>query len=215
MSQDTLPLPELATPPPPRRRVFCARNLRMEGIALVGFDLDYTLAVYVQEEMDRLSIETTARMLVDRGYPDELATMDFRTDFPIRGLLVDKRLGNVLKMDRYRYVKKAFHGMTEIEADERRALYSGRRLRPGTARYHWVDSLYTLSEVALFAAAVEVLDRSDANIDYRRLFEDIRASIAHVDEVTRGQGQVIPSTKLQVITATCAAIDNLAALAAL
>jgi len=49
------------------RRIFCNRNLRMTGIAWVGFDMDYTLAIYDQPEMDRLSIEATQKKLVLRG----------------------------------------------------------------------------------------------------------------------------------------------------
>src|SRR5690606_16040795 len=100
-------------------------------------------------EIDRLSIEATVQKLVARGYPDFLLTMDYRTDFPVRGLLVDKKTGNVLKMDRYKYVKKAYHGMRPLELDERRRLYHAKRIRPATRRYHWVDTLYALSEVAV------------------------------------------------------------------
>ena len=86
-----LPLPELmlpvdgAFPPPPSRRVFCNRNLRLDSVQTLGFDMDYTLAVYDQEQMDRLSIEATARKLVDRGHPERLLSMDYRTDYPSVG----------------------------------------------------------------------------------------------------------------------------------
>src|SRR5690606_9147882 len=100
---------------PQKSRVYCNRNLRMDQIEMVGFDMDYTLAIYNQPEIDRLSIEATVQKLVARGYPDFLLTMDYRTDFPVRGLLVDKKTGNVLKMDRYKYVKKAYHGMRPLE----------------------------------------------------------------------------------------------------
>jgi 5'-nucleotidase len=44
---------------PRTRRVFVNRNLKMAGIDWVGFDMDYTLAIYNQIEMDRLSVEAT------------------------------------------------------------------------------------------------------------------------------------------------------------
>ncbi len=187
--QLTLPLAELtyaadgAFPPPPTRRIYCNRNLRLDQIDWVGFDMDYTLAIYHQAEMDRLSIEATAAKLVERDYPEELLTMRYRTDFPIRGLLIDKKLGNVLKMDRYKYVKRAYHGMRELSRDERRQLYHTRRLRPGTRRYHWVDTLYALSEVAVYAAAVDAMEHRGVRVDYAQLFDDVRACIdlAHAD----------------------------------
>lgn len=145
--------------------------------------MDYTLAIYRQAEMDRQSIEATVQKLVDRGYPEALLTMKYRTDFPIRGLLIDRKLGNVLKMDRYRYVKRAYHGFRKLTREERRSAYHTRRLRPGTGRYHWVDTLYALSEVAVYAAVIDHVETHGGEVDYGRLFTDIRecADLSHQD----------------------------------
>lgn len=187
--QERFPAPEFDSPsgsvfpPPVGRRVYCNRNLRLDQVKAVGFDMDYTLAIYRQAEMDRLSIEATVAKLVEQGYPEELLTMKYRTDFPIRGLLIDRKLGNVLKMDRYRYVKTAYHGFRKLTRDERRHAYHTRRLRPGTGRYHWVDTLYSLSEVAVYAAVVEHLESHGRSVDYGKLFSDIRrcADLSHQD----------------------------------
>jgi HAD superfamily 5'-nucleotidase-like hydrolase len=187
--QERFPAPEFESPsgsvfpPPAGRRVYCNRNLRLDQIKAVGFDMDYTLAIYRQAEMDRQSIEATVSKLVERGYPEALLTMKYRTDFPIRGLLIDRKLGNVLKMDRYRYVKRAYHGFRQLSREERRSAYHTRRLRPGTGRYHWVDTLYGLSEVAVYAAVVEQIDTHGGSVDYGQLFSDIRdcADLSHQD----------------------------------
>ena len=187
--QQRLPLPEIESPrgsehpPPCNRRVYCNRNLRLDQVDMIGFDMDYTLAIYRQQEMDRLSIEATVKKLVGKGYPDALLTMDYRIDFPIRGLLVDRKLGNVVKMDRYRYVKKAYHGLVELSREDRRRLYHTRRLRPATKRYHWVDTLYALSEVAVYSAAIGHLESLNQKVDYDRLFADVReaADLSHQD----------------------------------
>ena len=47
-----------------KNRVFCNRNLRMDTIEMIGFDMDYTLALYHQERLERLSIELTLGKLV-------------------------------------------------------------------------------------------------------------------------------------------------------
>ena len=135
--QELLPIADLALPlegqPPKTRRIYCNRDLRLDQIEAIGFDMDYTLAIYKQAEMDRLSIEATASKLVALGYPEALRNMHFRAHFPIRGLLVDTKLGNVLKTDRYRYAKKAYHGTRELSSEERKPLYQGKRIRPGRA----------------------------------------------------------------------------------
>ncbi len=95
----------------------------MSGIAWVGFDMDYTLAIYNQPEMDELSIRATIEKLVTRGYPEFIRTMPYSTAFPVRGLLIDKRFGHILKMDRYKLVTKGYHGFRELAKEELRALY--------------------------------------------------------------------------------------------
>ena len=189
-SQELLPIADLALPldaqPPKARRIYCNRDLRLDQIQAIGFDMDYTLAIYKQDEIDRLSIEATAAKLIERGYPKTLLHMSYRTHFPIRGLLVDVKLGNVLKTDRYRYVKKAFHGTRELLSEERKRLYQGKRIRP-SAHYASIDTLYALSEVAVFSAVVDALDGS--NLDYAELFRQVRASIdeAHRDGTIKSQ----------------------------
>lgn len=168
---------------PRASRVYVNRSLRMEHVEWVGFDMDYTLAIYRQEEMDRLSMEATVKKLVDRGYPPLLLEARFDPSFPIRGLLIDKRHGHVLKMDRYKYVGRAWHGMRELTREERHELYHARKVRVTPPRYHYIDTLYALPEAALYAGAVDLLDRYGINVDYAHLFDDIRECIdeAHRD----------------------------------
>ena len=186
-AQQWLPLAELAIPiegqPPRSRRIHCNRNLRLDQIEVVGFDMDHTLAVYEQEAMDAISMTATAQKLVAAGYSEQLLNMPPIARFPIRGLLIDRKLGNVLKTDRYRYAKRAYHGTRELEKEERRRVYQGRRIRAGMRRYYAIDTLYELSEVAVFAAAIDLLDTPDAKLDYATLFDAVRKSIdeAHRD----------------------------------
>jgi HAD superfamily 5'-nucleotidase-like hydrolase len=164
-------------------RIFCNRNLQMGKIAWVGFDMDYTLAIYNQQEMDELSIRATIEKLVARGYPEFIRTIPYSTSFPVRGLLIDKRFGNVLKMNRYKFVTKGYHGLRELEPHELRELYHSKKIRPATPRYHWIDTLYALSEASLYAALVGAFEQRGLAIDYAKAFSDIRESIdeAHRD----------------------------------
>ena len=115
--QLALPLDEFSVQAhgiPRARRVFTNRNLKMSTIAWVGFDMDYTLAIYGQAAMDQLSIEATIDKLILRGYPDFIKEMPQATDFPVRGILIDKRFGHILKMDRYKHVTKGYHGFRKL-----------------------------------------------------------------------------------------------------
>jgi HAD superfamily 5'-nucleotidase-like hydrolase len=166
-----------------QRRVFCNRNLRMSGIAWIGFDMDYTLAIYNQREMDELSIRATIEKLIARGYPEFIRSVPYSIEFPVRGLLIDKRFGHILKMNRYKMVTKGYHGLRELGKDELRQLYHSKKIRPATPRFHWIDTLYALSEAALYAAIVEAMNQRKMSIDYAKIFADIREGIdeAHRD----------------------------------
>ncbi len=188
---EQLYLPELdlsASRPPlvPERekRVFCNRNIRFDQIDWVGFDMDYTLAIYDQPRMDRLTIDAALSKLVARGYPESLLKLDLDLDFPVRGLMIDAELGNVLKMDRYKYVKRAYHGMRELSYEERRETYHTSKVRTKrNPRYHFVDTLYALSEVTVFAAGVQHLESLGFELDYAKWFADIRdcVDLSHQD----------------------------------
>jgi HAD superfamily 5'-nucleotidase-like hydrolase len=186
--QLVLPLDDVLTRQAPRgiareRRVFCNRNMRMSAIAWIGFDMDYTLAIYDQPQMDELSIRATVEKLIERGYPPFIRDMPHTAEFAVRGLLVDKKLGHILKMNRFKLVGRAFHGYRELTKDEIRDLYHSKKVRAGTPRYHWIDTLYALCEASLYAALVEAMEKRSLTLDYARLFEDIRTCIdeAHRD----------------------------------
>jgi len=110
---------------PKSRHVFCNRALNMEHIQAVGFDMDYTLAEYIPETFDMLAYDGALEKLVSSmGYP--AAALDFRYDpyAYMRGLVIDKKRGNLLKLDRHKYVKVAYHGLTRMTSDERKSIYA-------------------------------------------------------------------------------------------
>ena len=144
---------------PPTRRVFTNRNLRMEEIQLVGLDMDYTLAIYHQAEMERLSIELTLQKLVDkRGYPAAILKLDYDPAWAIRGLVVDHSTGNVCKMDRHGYVGRVFHGAEMLTREQRTLLYRQERIRLSSPRYAWIDTLFALPEAVMYSALVAFSD---------------------------------------------------------
>jgi len=184
-----LPLPGLLEPPHPslaiprRDRVFANRNLHLTEIEWIGFDMDYTLAIYVQSEMDALSVRLTIERLIAKGYPDFLSRLSFDTNFPIRGLLIDKERGNVLKLDRHKQVAKGYHGTQLLDQTTIDSLYHESKLRYQSSRYHWIDTLFAMCEVTSYAAIVTALDEKGVEFDADKLFSDVRTSIdeAHAD----------------------------------
>ncbi len=145
--------------PPPQRRVYVNRTLRLEKIEHVGFDLDWTLADYNREPLDQLTFELAIDQLIERGYPEELREAEFRPDFPRRGLLVDKKFGIVLRMNRHRYVGQAYLGRRRLGRRDTIRLYRQEPINPSSDRFYHVDSLFELPETNLYAELIELNER--------------------------------------------------------
>ncbi|MEM6993319.1 MAG: HAD-IG family 5'-nucleotidase [Myxococcota bacterium] len=168
---------------PPERRIFTNRDLNLDKVGLVGFDMDYTLAIYRQDAIERVSIDATVDKLITRGYPESLRTAPHDPLFAIRGLTVDKRLGNVIKMDRHGYVGRGYHGRRLLPSDERRDIYREQRLGQEHERFAPVDTLFALPEVTLYAVVVDMIDEHPELFSergapsYAEAYQDVRECI--------------------------------------
>ncbi|MEL6187567.1 MAG: 5'-nucleotidase domain-containing protein, partial [Myxococcota bacterium] len=168
----------IAAAPPPGRRVFVNRNLRFEEIEWIGFDMDYTLARYAKRELERLSFDLTKQRLVEHlGYPETILAVPYDADFVTRGLAVDTRFGNILKVDRHGYVGRAYRGRRRLDRAERHERYRNVKVRLHAKRYHWIDTLFALPEVSLFASLVDFFDDVGGGPPYEKMFADVRESI--------------------------------------
>ncbi len=168
------------TDTPPRRRVFTNRNLRMGSIEAIGFDMDHTLAVYNTDNFNYLSFVMAIEALIrDKGYPEEIRTMAWEPEAAIRGLVVDKKLGNLLKIDAYNHVTRARHGRRFLDREERRRRYPRGGIRLGSRRYRVFDTLFDLPEGSLYAGLVDLMEKSPdfLKVDFLTLYEDIRGAV--------------------------------------
>ena len=171
---------------PRETRVYVNRNLRLDKIEMVGFDMDYTLALYNQAKVEELSMRATLHKLVTaKGYPEAIRSLAYDPMLAIRGLVVDRAHGNIFKPDRYGFPGRARHGLTTIDRGKVAELYQRERMRLSNRRYAWIDSLFALPEAVLYACLVDYFDHNDipGKPDYSTLWEHIRECIdlAHRD----------------------------------
>ncbi|MCU1282261.1 MAG: superfamily, partial [bacterium] len=145
---------------------------------------DYTLALYHQRNLESLSIQCTLdKLIAKRGYPEEIRSLDFDPAFAVRGLVVDRRLGNIFKADRYGHVGRVFHGRTAMSRDERHQLYRLERIRLSSTRYAWIDTLFALPEAVMYSAMIDYFEKKGA-VRFGKLWQYIIECIdeAHRDE---------------------------------
>jgi 5'-nucleotidase len=172
--------------------VFVNRNLRMDKIDLVGFDMDYTLAIYQLRALEMLAFQMTlARMIEHCGYPPQIGELQYDPEFVIRGLVMDKQTGNIFKMDRHNHCGRAYHGRRRLSADEVKKLYRDEKIHLSQPRFAWIDTLFALPEACLFAEIIGTLEPRGHRVDYERLYTDIRESIdtVHRDSTLKTEVQ--------------------------
>jgi hypothetical protein len=176
---------------PPRRisdrDVFCNREIKLETIRAIGFDMDYTLAQYKQPEFDKLAFDGAVKKLVsDKGYPDAVLnfTYDNADKFWIRGLIIDTQRGNFLKIDRHKYVRVAYHGFSPVSSKVRKSLYMKTFNKiPSFSEKHFVnlDTLFQHVDAHLFAALIDLKDGGEYEFldlkTYEELYKDVRACV--------------------------------------
>ncbi|PNY04171.1 cytosolic purine 5'-nucleotidase-like protein [Trifolium pratense] len=165
-------------------RIFCNRPLNMKNIVAVGFDMDYTLAQYRPETFESLAYQHTVKKLVyDLKYPSELLSWSFDPNYMVRGLVLDKKRGNILKMDCHKYVKVAYHGFKELSKEDKFVTYGNTLVCDpfDGPDYALIDTLFSLAEAYLFAQLVDFKDRNPGklpmSIDYACLYKDVRHAV--------------------------------------
>lgn len=178
------PVPIESVPQTPRvRRIFSNRTLNMRSIKAVGYDMDYTLIHYHVESWERRAYEHTKARLAALGMPVE--SLEFDPAMFIRGLVIDNELGNIVKANRFGYIKRAFHGTRPLDFEAQRAVYSRTMVDLAEPRWQFMNTLFSLSEACLYAQLVDKLDRGEllSALGYLDLYKLVRESVdeAHLE----------------------------------
>ena len=157
--------------PPHANAVFCNRTLNMRAIQAVGFDMDYTLVHYDEPVWEERAYAHVLRRLQARGLP--VAGLRFDAQAFTRGLVIDTKLGNICKANRFGYVTRAAHGMRMLPHDEQRRVYSQVWVDLSESRWVFLNTLFSLSESCLYAQLVDLLDQGalPPELDYEGLYK--------------------------------------------
>ncbi len=170
------PLPDPQAAIPPERRIFCNRTLNFRSIGAIGYDMDYTLVHYRVEDWERRAYEHLRARLAQAGWP--VGGLTFDPSLVMQGLIVDLQLGNVVKADRFGYIKQACHGTRMLDFEERRRTYARTRADLSEPRWAFLNTLFSLSEGCMYLQLVDRLDQHalPAVMGYAELYRFVRSS---------------------------------------
>ena len=163
--------------------IFCNRTLNLGAIRAIGYDMDYTLVHYRMEVWEHCAYGYLKERLVAEGWPVEELT--FNPQLAMRGLVIDTDYGNVVKANRFGYVKRAFHGTHPLDFEAQRHVYQRTLVDLGDPRWYFLNTLFSISEACLYMQLVELFDagRLTGCLGYKDLHLRLRraADEAHME----------------------------------
>lgn len=163
--------------------MYVNRSLNLKQIALIGFDMDYTLVRYDSVAFESLSHKHALHLLIDKySYPPEILDLVFDPARALVGLVIDKRNGNLLKLSRYGKVKMACHGLEQLDFRAVKNAYQNVAVELSDPSFLPLDTLFAISTGVLYSQLVDLKDRGLSLPDYANLAADVARS---VDEVHR------------------------------
>ncbi|KAK8548902.1 hypothetical protein V6N13_054331 [Hibiscus sabdariffa] len=169
------------------RGIFCSRTLNLRSISAIGYDMDYTLIHYNVMAWEGRAYDYCMENLKNMGFPVE--GLAFDPDLVIRGLVIDKQRGNLVKADRFGYVKRAMHGTKMLSTQDVSEIY-GRELVDLRKESQWefLNTLFSVSEAVAYMQMVDRLDDGAipadlAPLDYKGLYKAVGKALfrAHVE----------------------------------
>lgn len=151
--------------------IYVNRVLNMKQIKAIGFDMDHTLVRYHSDKFEELTFnESIKKLISDTGYPKEIEKFTFDFNKTIRGLILDKINGNILKVSLYNKIKNASHGTKELSYKEQIALYAGQNVDLSDPQFMSIDTNFSIAHTHLFALLVDLKD-ANPNLDLPNYFE--------------------------------------------
>ncbi|KAI3686952.1 hypothetical protein L1987_80642 [Smallanthus sonchifolius] len=169
------------------RGIFCSRTLNLRSISAIGYDMDYTLMHYNVMAWEGRAYDYCMGNLKKVGFPVD--GLSFDPELVIRGLVIDKEKGNLVKADRFGYVKRAMHGTKLLSTRALSEIY-GRELVDlrKESRWEFLNTLFSVSEAVAYMQMVDRLDEGIISpdlgaLDYKGLYKAVGKALfrAHVE----------------------------------
>ncbi|MEX0821805.1 MAG: HAD-IG family 5'-nucleotidase [Rhodothermales bacterium] len=159
------------------RGIYCNRTLNMRRIKAIGYDMDYTLIHYRMEAWEERAYVMLKRRLSEQGWP--VGGLEFDAELSLRGLIIDTERGNLVKCNRFGYVKRAYHGTRPLPYEELREVYERTLVDLNEARWYFLNTLFSISEACMYLQLVDLLDQDvlPGALGYDGLYRLVRRSL--------------------------------------
>lgn len=163
-------------------KVFVNRIINMKRIKLIGLDMDHTLIRYNTEDFEGLVYELIKEKLVEiKHYPDYIKTLKFNYHDAIRGLVIDSKNGNILKLSRYGAIRQSYHGTQPISFAEQNKIYRSIYVDLGDPNYMAIDTSFSIAFCVLYGQLIDLKEQfPDAFPNYQNIALDVQYCVDKV-----------------------------------
>lgn len=160
-------------------KVFVNRILNLKKIKMIGLDMDHTLIRYQTAHFEALVYDLVIDYLITAmGYPAAIHDFDFHFDDAIRGLVIDRRHGNILKLSRYGAIRLSYHGTRKINFLEQNRIYRSTYVDLGDDNYMAVDTSFSIAFCVLYQQLVDFKDDNPGLLhDYQTIAHDVQFAV--------------------------------------
>lgn len=168
------------------QKVFVNRVLNMKKIKYIGLDMDHTLIRYRTKNFESLVYRLVVEKLIqNKHYPKALQSFVFTFEDAIRGLIIDSKNGNILKLSRYGAIRYSYHGTHLIDFSEQKKFYRSTYVDLKDPNYMAIDTSFSIAFCVLFGQLVDYKDANPgANLpSYAILAKDVLSMVdlVHAD----------------------------------
>jgi HAD superfamily 5'-nucleotidase-like hydrolase len=161
----------------------------MRAIRAIGYDMDYTLVHYSVDAWEERAYASIRDQLVADGW--RVGHLKFDPTLAIRGLVIDLEKGNLIKANRFGFVKRAFHGTKPLGFEAQREAYARTIVDLSERRWNFLNTLFSLSEACLYAQLVDLLDARELPgvMGYQDLYRKVkdRLDYAHMQGALKAE----------------------------
>ena len=163
--------------------LFCNRTLNLRSIEAIGYDMDYTLIHYDVAAWEERAYTYLKEGLRALKWPVD--HLQFDPEMAMQGLIIDLQEGNVLKANRFGYVKRVFHGTRPLDFSEQREKYRSILVDLHEPRWRFMNTQFSISELCMYMQLVDLLDEGKLppSIGYEHLYRWTRRVLdeAHLE----------------------------------
>jgi HAD superfamily 5'-nucleotidase-like hydrolase len=167
--------------------IYTNRVINFRRIKAIGFDMDHTLIRYHTNAFEEMTFEEVKKKLIAlRKYPEKIIkNIFYKPELAIRGLVLDKKNGNLIKLNLYGMIKSAYHGFKELNLDQLRELYGHTYIDLSLSEFYSVDTTFSIAYCSLFVQLVDAKDKNAVDLlpTYEQMANDIEelVDLSHRD----------------------------------